>query len=151
MQTADLVHLNAALNAIAFVFILLGLRAIRRASIEVEQKTSLVAAHKKFMLTAAGFSAAFLVSYLIYHFTNEANKFAGEGAVKVVYLLILLTHIVLAAVQVPLILLTIAWGLKDQLAKHKKIARWTAAIWIYVSVTGVIVYLLLYHLYPSAA
>lgn len=149
MQTADLVHLNAALNATSFLLILLGLRAIRLASIDVARKASLVAKHKKFMLAAASFSAAFLVSYLVYHFTNEANKFSGEGGIRVAYLLILLTHVVLAVVQVPLILLTIAWGLKDQLAKHKKIARWTAGIWIYVSITGVLVYLLLYHLYPS--
>ncbi len=147
MQTADLVHLNALLNGVALVLILLGLRAIRAAAKDSSQQTSLVAAHKKFMLAAAGVSAAFLVSYLIYHFTNEPVKFAGEGGIRIVYLLILLTHIVLAAVQVPLILVTIAWGVKDQLDKHKRIARWTAGIWIYVSMTGVLVYLLLYQLY----
>jgi putative membrane protein len=147
MQTADLVHLNAILNGIAFVLILLGLRAIRRAAVDATHQPALVATHKKFMLAAAGVSAAFLVSYLVYHFTNEPVKFAGEGGIRVVYLLILLTHIVLAVVQVPLILVTIAWGVKGQLDKHKRIARWTAGIWIYVSMTGVLVYLLLYHLY----
>ncbi len=149
MQTADLVHLNAALNGTAFVLIMLGLRAIRAANRASDEavKAPLVASHKKLMLGATGASAAFLISYLIYHFTNEANKFAGEGWIRPVYLLILLTHVVLAVVQVPMIIATVVWGLKDQLGKHKRIARWTAGIWIYVSITGVLVYLLLYHLY----
>ncbi|MBC8403666.1 MAG: DUF420 domain-containing protein [Planctomycetes bacterium] len=147
MQTSDLVHVNATLNAVAFVLILLGLRAIRQAKIDLQRRQEWELLHKKRMLGAATASALFLVSYLVYHATNEPGRFAGKGAIKVVYLIILFSHVVLAVVQVPLILATIRWGLKNQLTKHKKIAVWTAAIWIYVSITGVVVYLALYHLY----
>ena len=118
MQTSDLVHVNATLNAVAFVLILLGLRAIRQAKIDLQRRQEWELLHKKRMLGAATASALFLVSYLVYHATNEPGRFAGKGAIKVVYLIILFSHVVLAVVQVPLILATIRWGLKNQLTKH---------------------------------
>ena len=131
----DLVHLNAVLNGTALLLVLSGLRAIKQ-----KKETR----HKCLMLTAGLVSAFFLISYLIYHFNCDPVKFSGSGGWKVLYLSILVPHIVLAAVSVPLILLTIFRGLTGQIAKHKKIARWTAAIWIYVSISGVAVYLILY-------
>lgn len=128
-----LAHVDAALNGLALVLIVAGLLAVKAGKIEL---------HKKLMLAAVGASAAFLVCYLIYHFNAEAVKY--EGDYGVVYFPLLISHIVLAAVQVPLILVTVWLGLKDRRARHKKWAKVTAPIWLYVSITGVIVYLMLY-------
>lgn len=130
-------HLNAGLNACSMVLIVCGLVAIKR---------SRIALHKRCMLGAASTSALFLVCYLIYHFAVGSVKFRGEGVLRTVYLTILLTHTVLAIVQVPLIVITIRHGLKGRIAKHKKIAKITAPIWLYVSFTGVVVYWMLYQL-----
>ncbi len=132
-----LVHLNAALNATAFVLIVWGLLAVKRGRIEL---------HKKLMLAATGVSALFLCSYLTYHLTCEAVKFRHEGWIRSVYFPLLISHIVLAVVQVPLILRTIWLGLQDRREQHRRWARVTAPIWLYVSVTGVLVYLMLYHM-----
>ncbi len=128
-----LAHVDAALNGLALVLIVAGLIAVKAGRIEL---------HKKLMLAAVGASAAFLVCYLIYHFNAEAVKYEGEYGV--VYFPLLISHIVLAAVQVPLILVTVWLGLKDRRERHKKWAKVTAPIWLYVSITGVIVYLMLY-------
>lgn len=132
-----LADLDAILNGAAFVFLVAALVAVKRGNVEL---------HKKLIFAAVGLSAAFLVSYLVYHFNAEPVKFTHEGWLKTVYRVLLLSHIVLAAVQVPLILRTVWLGLKDRRAEHRKWARITAPIWLYVSVTGVVVYGMLYWL-----
>jgi uncharacterized membrane protein YozB (DUF420 family) len=131
-----LAHVDAALNALATVLIVAGLLAIKRGAVDV---------HKRLMLSAAAVSALFLCSYLTYHLNAEPVKFAGEGWVRPVYYALLISHVVLAGVQVPLILRTIWLGLKDRREQHRRWARATAPIWLYVSVTGVVVYWMLYH------
>ncbi len=128
-------HVNAPLNALAFVFITASLVAVKRGNVEL---------HKKLILCATAISALFLVSYLVYHFSAPPVKFRGEGWVRPVYFFILITHIVLAAVQVPLILRTLWLGYQDRRAQLRQWGKVTAPIWLYVSVTGVVVYLFLY-------
>lgn len=130
-----LADVNATLNAIATVLIVSGLIAIRSGSER---------AHKVLMLCAAGVSALFLVSYLTYHLNAEPVRYTGEGALRTVYYVILISHVVLAVVQLPLILLTIRSGLRDDRPRHRRLAKITAPIWLYVSVTGVVVYWMLY-------
>jgi uncharacterized membrane protein YozB (DUF420 family) len=104
------------------------------------------------MLAALGVSALFLLSYLYYHFVvkgGQPTPFTGPTAVRRLYLAVLLSHTVLAVVVAPLALYTAYQGLRNRLARHVKVARWTLPIWLYVSVTGVVVYWMLYHLYPS--
>lgn len=132
-----LVHVDALLNALAFVFLCGALLAIKRGNVEL---------HKKLIFVAVGFSAAFLVCYLVYHFNVPSKKFEHEGFIRPVYFTLLISHIVLAVVQVPLILRTLYLGLKDRRAQHKKWAKITTPIWLYVSVTGVVVYYLAFHL-----
>ena len=132
-----LADVDAILNGVAFVLICAGLVAVKRGDIEL---------HKKLMLAAVGVSALFLASYLTYHLTCESVKFTHEGWVRPVYFTLLISHIVLAAVQVPLILRTVHLGLKDRRAQHKKWAKVTTPIWLYVSLTGVIIYWMLYHM-----
>ena len=131
-----LADVDAALNGLAFVLICAGLVAVKRGNVEL---------HKKLMLAAVATSALFLACYLTYHATCEAVKFQGEGAARPVYFTLLISHIVLAVVQVPLILRTVYLGLKDRRAAHKKWAKVTTPIWLYVSMTGVVIYLMLYH------
>lgn len=131
-----LAHVDAALNAIATVLIVSGWIAIKRRRIEL---------HKRLMYAAAAVSALFLCCYLTYHYTAGHVEFAHQGAIRTAYLALLISHVVLAVVQVPLIATTIVLGIKDRRERHKKWARITAPIWLYVSVTGVIVYLMLYH------
>lgn len=129
-------HVNASLNALAAILIVAGLIAVKRGRIEL---------HKKLMLAAFAVSAAFLACYLTYHLNKAAPvPFRGEGVAKTVYRTILFSHIVLAVVQLPLILMTIRLGLRDERARHRRWARVTAPMWLYVSVTGVVVYLMLY-------
>lgn len=133
-----LADLNAALNGLATILIVVGLVAIKR------KKETL---HKAMMLSAAAVSAVFLVSYLWYHYQVGSVKYSGpEGLLRTTYFVILISHIVLAAVQLPLIILTILHGLRDRREKHRRLARITAPIWLYVSITGVVVYYMLYHL-----
>ncbi len=151
-----LVHLNAALNALAAVLLVLGYRLIKQGRPQ---------AHGRVMLAAFGVSCLFLMSYLTYHGLEGSVKFTHPGAVRYMYLLILLTHVVLAAAVPWLAVVTIwlalrgtgVWGgalteaeRATQRARHRRWARWTFPIWMYVSVTGVIVYLMLYHLWPPA-
>ena len=130
-----LADVDAVLNGIAFVLICAGLIAVKRGKVEL---------HKKLMLAAVATSALFLACYLTYHATCEAVKFQGEGPVRLVYFTLLISHIVLAVVQVPLILRTVYLGLKDRREAHKKWAKVTTPIWLYVSITGVVIYLMLY-------
>jgi putative membrane protein len=128
--------LNACLNATAAVAIVTGVLAIRRRR---------VAVHRAAMLTAFAVSTAFLVSYLIYHYQAGSKRFEGPGWLRVVYLAILLTHTVLAVAIVPLVVTTLYRALTRQFARHVPLARWTFPLWLYVSVTGVVVYWMLYH------
>lgn len=132
---------NAGLNALAFVLLLGGFAAIRRGRVTV---------HKRFMLGAFTASALFLVSYLIYHYTRVHTVFPGTGAVRYGYYAILVSHIVLAVALVPLVLVTLAHALRERFAAHRRLARWTLPVWLYVSVTGVVVYWMLYVLYGAA-
>ena len=131
-----LADVDAALNALAFALVCAGLVAIKRGN---------VALHKRLMLSAVCVSAAFLCCYVVYHLNAPPVKFTGEGTIRTVYFVLLISHVVLAAVQVPLILRTVWLGLKDRREQHKKWAKVTAPIWLYVSITGVVVYVLLYH------
>jgi putative membrane protein len=138
---AALPALNATLNALSALLLTGGFVCIRRRS---------VAAHKACMLTACGTSTLFLVSYLTYHARVGSVPFAGHGWVRPAYFAILLSHTVLAAAIVPLVLVTLTRALQGRFAKHVRIARWTLPLWLYVSVTGVVIYVMLYHLFPHA-
>lgn|SRR5690348_3122860 len=138
MEIGDLPALNAVLNATAAVFLTTGYVLIRRGHRTL---------HKRCMLAALATSTAFLTSYVIYHVHAGARAFTGQGGIRVVYFVILLTHVVLAAAILPLALVTTARGLRSQFDRHKAIARWTLPVWLYVSVTGVVIYLMLYRLY----
>lgn len=137
LALADLPTLNAALNATSAVLLVLGWALIRRRKID---------AHRRAMLSAFACSCVFLVSYLVYHFQVGSVKFQGTGTVRTVYLTILLTHTVLAAAVPVLAAITLSRALARRFDRHKKIARWTLPIWLYVSVTGVIVYWMLYQM-----
>ena len=130
--------LNAFLNGTSAVLLTLGYVFIRLKK---------VAAHKTCMVTAFGVSSLFLISYLIYHYHVGSVLFVGTGWIRPVYFTLLISHIGLAACIVPLALMTIYRAWTDQFEKHIRIARWTLPLWLYVSVTGVIVYWMLYHLY----
>ena len=136
MSVQDLPALNATLNAMATVFLTAGWIFIKQKKRD---------AHRRCMLSAFVVSTAFLTSYLIYHFNVGSVPFQKAGAIRVVYLTILFTHIVLAAAIVPMVLLSLSRALRASYDKHRRIARWTMPLWLYVSVTGVIVYLMLYH------
>lgn len=140
MSTSDLPHLNAALNSTSTVLILLGYFCIRRKKI---------AAHRACMIGATAVSAVFLVSYLVYHYSVGHTRFPETGIVKAVYLAILFSHIALAIAVPVLVAVAIYRALRNDIERHRKIARWAFPIWLYVSVTGVVVYLMLYHLYPG--
>lgn len=105
--------------------------------------------HKKCMAGAFLASTLFLISYLTYHSVAGGLKFGGQGTVRGIYFFILGTHTILAAVALPMILVTFYRALKENFEKHKKIAPWTLGVWLYVSVTGVVIYAMLYHLYPG--
>jgi uncharacterized membrane protein YozB (DUF420 family) len=137
LSLSDLPTLNATLNAIAAVLLAAGWLLIRRGRI---------AQHRACMLAAFSTSALFLVSYVIYHANVGSRPFAGQGPIRFVYFVILISHIILAAAILPLSIVTLRRGLTAQYDRHVRIARWTLPIWLYVSVTGVIVYLMLYQL-----
>jgi putative membrane protein len=135
----DLPVVNATLNATATVLLLLAYWFIRHRRIQ---------AHKRTMLTAFSVSCVFLVCYLVYHYNVGSVKFDKLGWVRTVYLAILVTHTILAATVPFLAIITLRLGLKGNFVRHRKIAHWAFPIWLYVSVTGVIVYLLLYQVKP---
>lgn len=132
--------INALLNLSCFVFLVLGRVAIARGD---------RALHKKRMLTAFTLSAIFLVSYLIRFATTGAHKYPGDGIDRIIYLVMLLSHMVLALVLVPLVISALRRAFRGDYAAHLKIVQFTWPIWVYVSVTGVLVYLMLYHLAPA--
>jgi uncharacterized membrane protein YozB (DUF420 family) len=138
MNDSVLPHLNAALNAASGLLLLAGLYFIWRGR---------VSAHRACMLSALVVSGLFLISYVTYHLQYGSVKFAGQGVARPIYFFILITHVVLAVVIVPLVFVTARRALRADFARHRKIARWTYPLWLYVSVTGVVVYLMLYHLY----
>ncbi|MBI1788470.1 MAG: DUF420 domain-containing protein [Acidobacteria bacterium] len=128
---------NAALNATSTVLLLAGYAFIRRGNI---------AAHKRTMLAAFTTSTLFLICYLVYHFQVGSVRFQKTGAIRGIYLTILATHTCLAAAVPPLALITLSRALQQRFDRHRKIARWTLPIWLYVSVTGVVVYWMLYRM-----
>ena len=133
-------HLNAVLNSTSAILLLAGFRFIRLGRIQ---------AHRNCQVTAVFTSALFLISYLTYHYYHGATRFSGQGLVRPLYFIILTTHTILAVVIVPLILVTLYRAARGDFIRHRKIARWTLPLWLYVSVTGVIVYLMLYQIYHS--
>jgi uncharacterized membrane protein YozB (DUF420 family) len=137
MNVSELPALNASLNGVATVFLVAGYVLIRRRRI---------AAHRASMMAAVAASALFLISYVIYHANAGSKPFTGTGPIRAIYFFILLTHIVLAAAIVPMVLITLSRALQKRFDRHAAIARWTLPIWLYVSVTGVVIYLMLYRL-----
>jgi uncharacterized membrane protein YozB (DUF420 family) len=138
MTISDLPALNAALNGTAATLLVIGYVLIRRGQ---------VTGHRRVMIAAFAASTLFLVSYLIYHANVGSRPFPGRGVVRLFYFTILVTHIVLATAIVPMALITLTRGLRERFDRHVAIARWTLPIWLYVSVTGVIVYVMLYLVY----
>jgi len=128
---------NATLNAIAGVLLVCGYVMIKRGQWEI---------HRRFMLSAFATSALFLISYVVYHANVGSKPFGGQGAIRLLYFAILISHVTLAALILPLALITLTHALRSRFERHVPIARWTLPIWLYVSVTGVIVYLMLYQL-----
>ncbi len=139
-EVTQLPAVNATLNGIAATLLAAGYVCIRRGRIDL---------HRRCMLAAFSTSALFLVSYLVYHAQVGSRPFTGEGPVRVVYFTILVSHIFLAAAILPLAIVTLRRGLRRDDARHAALARWTLPIWLYVSVTGVAVYWMLYQLYPA--
>ena len=137
MQATLLPTVNAALNATAAVLLVVGYALIRK-----RQR----AAHKRVMLAAFACSVLFLASYLVYHYQVGSVRFQGTGAVRTVYLSILATHTVLAAAVPVLAVITLVLALRGRFDRHRALARWTLPIWLYVSITGVIVYWMLYRM-----
>lgn len=135
----DLPALNAGLNTLSALFLLTGFLCIRRRRI---------AAHRACMLSALGTSTLFLISYLTYHFQVGTTRFTATGWIRPLYFTILATHTVLAVVIVPLVLLTLRRALRREFPRHARLARWTLPLWFYVSVTGVVIYVLLYRVAP---
>jgi putative membrane protein len=138
MSVSDLPLLNAILNATSGFLLVVGHRFIRKGRTR---------SHKRTMISVLVTSVLFLFSYLTYHYFHGSEHFQGQGIVRPIYFLILGTHTLLAGLIVPLALITVTRGLKGEFQQHKRIARWTYPIWLYVSVTGVIIYLMLYQVY----
>jgi uncharacterized membrane protein YozB (DUF420 family) len=137
ISAAELPAVNAALNSLSGAFLTLGFLFIKSKNIK---------AHKACMLAAFASSSLFLISYLVYHYQVGSVPFKGQGAMRNLYFTILLTHTILAVAVVPLVLITLLRALKENFPKHRQIARWTFPIWLYVSMTGVLVYVMLYRL-----
>lgn len=140
MNYSLLPHLNALLNATSGVLLVAGFIFILRHRVR---------AHLTCMIAALSVSTLFLVSYLVYHYNHGSTRFAGQGFVRPVYFAILISHTILAAAIVPLIILTVRRAVRGEFGRHMRLARWTFPLWLYVSVTGVVVYLMLYQLYPA--
>ena len=133
-------HLNALLNSTSAILLLSGYRFIRLGRIK---------AHRNCQIAAVVSSTLFLASYLTYHYFHGTTHFAGEGIARPIYFIILISHTILAIVIVPLVLVTLYRAARGDFVRHRSVARWTLPIWLYVSVTGVIVYLMLYRIYPA--
>ena len=139
-MVSHLPTVDAILNAVSAFLLLLGFFSIRRKR---------VSAHKACMLSAFGASTLFLICYLTYHYFHGTTRFPRVGAIRTFYLALLASHTVLAAVIVPLVLVTLHRALRERFDLHRKVARWTLPVWLYVSITGVAVYWMLYKLYPK--
>jgi len=139
ISISDLPAVNAILNGTSALFLLGGFLAIRKRR---------VALHRACMISAVAVSILFLVSYLIYHYHAGTTRFTAQGWVRPVYFSVLLSHTVLAMAIVPLVIVTLYRAVKKDFVRHRRIARVTFPVWLYVSVTGIIVYLMLYQLYP---
>ena len=133
-------HLNATLNASSFILLASGYYFIRNGRVQ---------AHRRCQLSALTMSVLFLISYVVYHAHHGTTRFAGQGIARPIYFTVLTTHTVMAAVIVPFVIVTLRRALRGDFLHHRAIARWTLPMWMYVSITGVIVYVMLYHLYPS--
>ena len=141
LSISDLPLVNATLNGIAAVFLAAGFIFIKRGN---------PSAHRACMLAALTTSVIFLSSYLTYHIQVRAvTRFTGQGWIRPVYFFILITHVILAVAIVPLVGITVRQAIRQRWEAHRRIARWTWPLWMYVSVTGVIVYVLLYQIYPA--
>jgi uncharacterized membrane protein YozB (DUF420 family) len=142
MSVSFLPTFNAILNATSGILIVMGFILIRRKRI---------AAHRACMIAAVTCSSLFLISYLVYHvgFGAGVTRFTGTGWVRTAYHTILISHTILAVTIVPFVIVTLRRALRGEFVRHRRIARWTFPMWLYVSVTGVIVYLMLYQFYPS--
>ncbi|MEO5720894.1 MAG: DUF420 domain-containing protein [Chthoniobacterales bacterium] len=141
MTISDLPALNASLNAFSTIFIAAGWYLIRR---------GFWRQHIACMITAIVSSGAFLVSYLFYHYHTGSTRFTAEGIVRPIYFTILITHVILAFTVLPLVIVTVVPALRRRWDKHRRMGRWTMPIWLYVSVTGVIVYFMLYQWFRPA-
>ncbi len=137
-MTEWLPALNACLNLTSAVLLLKG-----RSRIRAGDRTG----HRKFMLAAVWVSVGFLTSYLVYHYLHGSTKFPGEGIIRPLYFAMLTSHTILAAANVPLVAIALYHALGERFPTHKRIARWAYPVWVYVSVTGVLIYLLLYQVY----
>ena len=142
MDVSFLPTLNAILNATSGILIVAGFLLIRRKQVR---------AHRACMIGAVTSSSLFLISYLVYHvgFGRGVTRFTGTGWIRTFYFSVLISHTILAATIVPFIVVTLRRALKDQFSRHRAVARWTFPMWLYVSVTGVIVYFMLYHWFPA--
>lgn len=135
MTVTDLPALNATLNGVAAGLLLIGWVCIRR---------RWIAAHRAAMLAACTASALFLISYVVYHAHAGSKPYEGAGPLRAVYFAVLITHIILAAAIVPLVAVTLVRALRGRFDRHARVARWTLPLWLYVSATGVVIYLMLY-------
>lgn len=135
MDPTNLPTLNALLNAASAVLLTAGYAQVRRGRI---------AAHRICMLAACGTSTLFLISYVIYHLNVGSVPYTGQGAARIFYFAVLISHVILAALIGPLVVVTLAHALRERFDRHRRIARWTLPLWLYVSVTGIIVYVMLY-------
>jgi putative membrane protein len=140
LQLSLLPHLNAFLNTTSALLLLTGYYFIRQGRIR---------AHRNCQVSAIVTSTLFLISYLTYHYYHGETQFLGQGIVRPFYFTVLISHVILAIVIVPMVLITAYRAARGDFIRHRRIARWTFPLWLYVSVTGVIVYVMLYHAYPS--
>ena len=140
MDVSLLPHVNAALNAVAAVLLTFGYIFIR---------TGRIPQHRAMMISAACVSGLFLISYVTYRLNAPIFVFAGHGWIRPVYYVLLASHVALAMVMVPMVALTLTRALKRQFPRHRRVARLTWPVWMYVSVTGIIVYVMLYQIYPA--
>ena len=138
MSVYDLPAVNATLNGISAVLLVIGYVLIRQRRIE---------RHRQVMIAAFSASVLFLICYLVYHYNVGSRRFPGQGPIRSVYFFILITHIVLAAFVPPMAIVTLVRGLRERYDRHAALARWTLPIWLYVSVTGVLVYWMLYRMF----
>jgi uncharacterized membrane protein YozB (DUF420 family) len=139
LAISDLPHVNAALNAVSIVFLSFGYYYIRQGD---RQR------HRLAMIGAAVVSVAFLVTYLIYHFNSGLARFGGEGVIRPIYFSLLIAHVIGAIIITPLVPITLYRALTGQFARHRQLARWTWPLWMYVAISGVVVYVMTIHLYP---